>query len=54
MSTWHYIECRQFDQGGEFLSNKQKTYMADNRIKYQTYMPDSLQQKVPANHCKWS
>ena len=48
------LKCRQFDQGGEFLSNEQKTYMAENKFEYQTYMPDSPQQKVPANHCKWS
>ena len=37
------LKCRQFDQGGEFLSNEQKSYMADNGIEYQTSMPDSLQ-----------
>ena len=38
------LKCRQFDWGGEFLSNEQKAYMAENRIKYQMSMPDSLQQ----------
>ena len=38
------LKCRQFDCGGEFLSNEQKTYMAENGIEYQTSMPDSPQQ----------
>ena len=38
------LKCRCFDQGGEFLSNEQKTYMAENGIEYQTSMPDSPQQ----------
>ena len=38
------LKCRQFDQGGEFLSNEQKMYMAENGIEYQMSMPDSLQQ----------
>ena len=38
------LKCRQFDQGGEFLSNEQKTYMIENGIEVQTSMPDSLQQ----------
>ena len=38
------LKCRQFDWGGEFLSNEQKTYMAENGIEYQTSMPDSPQQ----------
>ena len=33
------LKCRQFNHGGEFLSNEQKTYMAD-----QMSMPDSPQQ----------
>ena len=37
------IKCRRFDWGGEFLSNEQKTYMAENGIEYQISMPDSLQ-----------
>ena len=38
------LKCRQFDRGGEFLSNEQKSYMAENGIEYQTSMPDSPQQ----------
>ena len=38
------LKCRWFDQGVDFLSNGQKTYMAENIIEYQTSMPDSLQQ----------
>ena len=26
------LKCRQFDHGGEFLSNEQKAYMIENRI----------------------
>ena len=36
--------CRWFDWGGEFLSNEQKTYMAENGIEYQMSMSDSPQQ----------
>ena len=32
------LKCRRFDQGGEFLSNEQRTYMAENRIEYQLSM----------------
>ena len=35
---------RRFDHEGEFLSNEQKAYMAENRIEHQTSMPYSLQQ----------
>ena len=28
------LKCRQSDQGGECLSNEQKTYMAENGIEY--------------------
>ena len=42
------LKCRQFDQGGEFLSNEQKVYMAENRIEYQMSMPDSPQQNGQA------
>ena len=38
------LKCRQFDQGGEFLSNEQKAYMIENGIETQTSMPDSPQQ----------
>ena len=38
------LKCRWFNQGGEFLSNEQKTYMAENRIEYQMSMPNSPQQ----------
>ena len=38
------LKCRWFNQGGEFLSNEQKTYMAENGIEHQTSMPDSLEQ----------
>ena len=38
------LKCRQFNWGGEFLSNEQKAYMAENRIEYQTSIPDSPQQ----------
>ena len=38
------LKCRHFDQGGEFLSNEQKTYMIENGIETQTSMPYSLQQ----------
>ena len=38
------LKYRQFDQREECLSNKQKAYMAENRIECQTSMPDSLQQ----------
>ena len=38
------LKCRQSDHGGEFLSNEQKAYMAENGIEYQMSMPDSLQQ----------
>ena len=40
-TTW---KCRWFNWGGEFLSNEQKTYMAENGIEYQMSMPDSSQQ----------
>ena len=42
------LKCKQTDCGGEFLSNEQKTYMAENRIKHQTSMPDSPQQNGQA------
>ena len=35
------LKKRQFDRGGEFLSNEQKTYMIENGIEVQTSMPDS-------------
>ena len=35
---------KQTDQGGEFLSNEQKTYLKENGIEYQMSMPDSPQQ----------
>ena len=38
------LKCRQFDRGGEFLSNEQKTYMIENRIETQMSMPDTPQQ----------
>ena len=38
------LKCWWFDWGGEFQSNEQKTYMAENGIEYQMSMPDSLQQ----------
>ena len=38
------LKCRQFDCGGEFLSNEQKTYMIENGIETQMSMPDALQQ----------
>ena len=38
------LKCRWFNRGGEFLSNEQKTYMAENGIEYQSSMPDSPQQ----------
>ena len=38
------LKCRQFDQGGEFLSNEQRTYMIENRIETQMSMPDTPQQ----------
>ena len=38
------LKCRRFDHGGEFLSNKQKTYMIENRIETQMSMPDTPQQ----------
>ena len=38
------LKCKQTDRGGEFLSNEQKTYMAENGIEHQMSMPDSLQQ----------
>ena len=42
------LKSRQFDQGGEFLSNKQKTYMTENGIEIQMTMPDTLQQNGQA------
>ena len=38
------LKCRQFNQGGEFLSNEQKTYMIENGIETQMSMPDTPQQ----------
>ena len=38
------LKCRWTDHGGEFMSNEQKTYMAENRIECQMSMPDSPQQ----------
>ena len=38
------LKCKRTNHGGEFLSNEQKTYMAENRIEHQTSMPDSPQQ----------
>ena len=38
------LKCRQLDHGGEFLSNDQRSFMAENGIEYQTSMPESLQQ----------
>ena len=35
------LKCRQFDWGGEFLSNEQKTYLTENGIELQ--LPDSPQ-----------
>ena len=38
------LKCRQFDRGGEFLSNEQNAYMIENEIETQMSMPDTLQQ----------
>ena len=38
------LKCKRCDWGGEFLSNKQKTYLVENGIELQLSMPDSLQQ----------
>ena len=38
------LKCKRMDHGGEFLSNKQKIYMAENRIEHQMSVPDSPQQ----------
>ena len=38
------LKCRWFDWGEEFLSNEQKTYMAENGIEYPMSIPDSPQQ----------
>ena len=38
------LKCRRFDQGGEFLSNEQKSYMIENGIETQMSMPDTPQQ----------
>ena len=38
------LKCKQTDHGEEFLSNEQKTYMAENGIEHQMSMPDSPQQ----------
>ena len=42
------LKCRHFDHGGEFLSNKQKTYMTENGIEIQMSMPDTPQQNGQA------
>ena len=42
------LKCKRTDQGGEFMSNEQKAYLAENRIKHQTSMPDSPQQNGQA------
>ena len=42
------LKCRCFDQGGEFLSNEQRTYMIENRIETQMSMPDTPQQNGQA------
>ena len=38
------LKCKQTDWGGEFLSNEQKTYLKENRIKHQMSMLDLPQQ----------
>ena len=38
------MKCKQCDQGGEFLSDKQKSYLTENGIELQLSMPDSPQQ----------
>ena len=38
------LKCKRTDQGGEFMSNEQKIYLAENGIEHQTSMPDSPQQ----------
>ena len=38
------LKCKRTDRGGEFMSNEQKAYLAENGIKHQTSMPDSPQQ----------
>ena len=38
------LKCRQFNQGGEFLSKEQKAYMIENGIETQMSMPDTPQQ----------
>ena len=38
------LKCKQCDQGGEFLSNEQKSYLMENGIELQLSMPDSPQQ----------
>ena len=38
------LKCKQTDHGGEFMSNKQRTYLTENGIEHQTSMPDSPQQ----------
>ena len=46
------LKCKWTDCGGEFLSNEQKTYMAENIIEHQMSMPDSLQQNGWAERCQ--
>ena len=38
------LKCKRTDRRGEFMSNEQKAYMAENGIKHQMSMPDSPQQ----------
>ena len=42
------LKCKWTDWGGEFLSNKQKTYLKENGIKHQKSMPDLPQQNGQA------
>ena len=38
------LKCKRTDHGGEFMLKEQKAYLAENGIKHQMSMPDSLQQ----------
>ena len=51
------LKCKRTDCGGEFMSNEQKTYLAENGIEHQTSRFSATKwtsRKVPTNHCKWS
>ena len=46
--AWAKRKCKRTDWGGEFLSNEQRQYLKEDKIKHQMSMPDLPQQNGQA------